>query len=102
MPGFAEELSAGSLQFDSDGWLDSVTNPELCVSFTGGATPNQCLQLDFGPSLAPVGSPRLHTGDTIGDRLGGVLDGRIAWQRPTAVRQCAEPGRGGLEWAAER
>jgi flagellar hook protein FlgE len=40
---------SGSLTFDSQGFLQSSTGNTVTFQFAGGATPNQVVQLDWGP-----------------------------------------------------
>lgn len=57
VPGNDQEVGSGSLQFSTDGWLVDATTPELRLSFSGGATANQPVQLDFGASIDLGGTP---------------------------------------------
>ena len=52
-------LSTGTLQFTSDGALDTATTPPLTISFTGGATANQEINLNFGEDIQTDGSTGL-------------------------------------------
>jgi flagellar hook protein FlgE len=54
--GHPVDLSAGTLQFNSLGALDVATTPAVEISFSGGATPNQAISLDFGPDIVNDGS----------------------------------------------
>jgi flagellar hook-basal body protein len=47
-PGEHVELGQGSLAFTDAGMLSSAFAPDLCASFTQGATPNQCVSIAFG------------------------------------------------------
>ncbi|MEY2937158.1 MAG: hypothetical protein RL033_7907 [Pseudomonadota bacterium] len=58
-PGYAQEVGSGELVFTTDGALDTVTAPELAITFSGGATPSQSLTLDFGPDITTNGSSGL-------------------------------------------
>lgn len=44
-------VSTGTLQFTSDGALQTATTPALAVSFAGGATANQAIDLNFGDDI---------------------------------------------------
>lgn len=44
-------LGTGSLQFTTDGALDTHTNPPLSVDFAGGATAGQAIAVDFGQDI---------------------------------------------------
>jgi flagellar hook protein FlgE len=44
-------VSSGTLQFTSDGALQTATAPALAVSFAGGATANQPIELNFGDDI---------------------------------------------------
>jgi len=44
-------VSSGTLQFTSDGALQTATTPALAVSFAGGATANQAIDLNFGDDI---------------------------------------------------
>jgi flagellar hook protein FlgE len=50
-PGTNTLISSGTLQFTSDGALQTATTPPLAVSFAGGATANQAIDLDFGTDI---------------------------------------------------
>lgn len=52
-------ISTGTLQFTSDGALDTATTPALDVSFAGGATANQAIELNFGEDITNDGSTGL-------------------------------------------
>jgi flagellar hook protein FlgE len=54
-PGFPTLISVGTLQFTSDGALYVATTPPLSISFAGGATANQPIEIDFGPDIAFYG-----------------------------------------------
>lgn len=58
-PGVDQIVSNGTLQFNSDGALDTATTPPLSLSFAGGATANQAIDLDFGPDITTDGSTGL-------------------------------------------
>src|SRR5688572_10649883 len=49
-------VSSGTLQFTSDGALQTATTPALAVSFAGGATANQAIDLNFGDDITQDGS----------------------------------------------
>jgi flagellar hook protein FlgE len=49
-------VGTGQLQFTSDGALDTATVPPLDLSFAGGATANQAIDLNFGQAIADGGS----------------------------------------------
>ena len=51
-PGQSNLVSTGSLQFDANGALSSTTTPAFDVSFVGGTTPSQSIQLSYGPDIA--------------------------------------------------
>ena len=57
--GVDQIVGNGSLQFNSDGALDTATTPPLSVSFAGGATANQAIDIDFGPDITTDGSTGL-------------------------------------------
>ena len=57
--GVDQIVGTGTLQFNSDGALDTATTPPLSVSFAGGATANQPIELDFGPDITNDGSTGL-------------------------------------------
>lgn len=55
-PGTNVEVGNGSLSFTSDGALQDVVASQIVdVSFTGGATPNQSIALDFGTPISAGG-----------------------------------------------
>jgi len=58
-PGTDQIVSNGTLQFNSDGALDTATTPALSLSFAGGATANQPIDIDFGPDITNDGSTGL-------------------------------------------
>jgi flagellar hook protein FlgE len=58
-PGQHTLISTGTLQFTSDGALDTATTPALAVSFAGGATANQAIDLNFGDDITQDGSTGL-------------------------------------------
>lgn len=49
--GVDQIVGNGTLQFNSDGALDTATTPPLSISFAGGASANQVIDLDFGPDI---------------------------------------------------
>lgn len=55
-PGYSHLVGQGSLLFTIDGYLEIATTPEVCVDFSGGAVPNQCLEIDFGPDIVNDGA----------------------------------------------
>ncbi|HEU4576678.1 MAG TPA: flagellar hook protein FlgE [Polyangiaceae bacterium] len=57
--GVDQVVGTGTLQFNSDGALDTATTPPLSLSFAGGATANQAIELDFGPDITNDGSTGL-------------------------------------------
>jgi flagellar hook protein FlgE len=57
--GTATLVSSGTLQFTSDGALQTATTPPLAVSFAGGATANQPIDLNFGPDITQDSSTGL-------------------------------------------
>jgi flagellar hook protein FlgE len=52
-------VSSGTLQFTSDGALQTATAPALAVSFASGATANQPIDLNFGEDITQDGSTGL-------------------------------------------
>jgi flagellar hook protein FlgE len=52
-------VSSGTLQFTSDGALQTATAPPLAVSFASGATANQAIDLNFGDDITTDGSTGL-------------------------------------------
>lgn len=58
-PGTATLVSTGTLQFTTDGALSVATTPDLDLSFTGGATANQLVALNFGDDITNDGSTGL-------------------------------------------
>lgn len=52
-------ISTGTLEFTSDGALNTATTPALDVSFAGGATANQAIELNFGEDITNDGSTGL-------------------------------------------
>jgi flagellar hook protein FlgE len=52
-------VSTGTLQFTSDGALQTATAPALAVSFASGATANQAIDLNFGEDITQDGSTGL-------------------------------------------
>ena len=50
-PGTATLVSTGTLQFTTDGALQTATTPDLDLSFAGGATANQAIALNFGDDI---------------------------------------------------
>jgi flagellar hook protein FlgE len=59
VPGDHTLLSSGTLQFTSDGALDTATTPALAISFAGGATANQAIDLNFGDDIQTDGGTGL-------------------------------------------
>jgi flagellar hook protein FlgE len=59
-PGTNTEIASGTLNFTSDGLLQSTTGAGATVSFTG-ATPNQAITFDFGESIAAGGTGKTGT-----------------------------------------
>jgi flagellar hook protein FlgE len=57
--GVDQIVGTGTLQFNSDGALDTATTPPLSLSFAGGSTANQAIDLDFGPDITNDGSTGL-------------------------------------------
>jgi flagellar hook protein FlgE len=57
--GTATLVSTGTLQFTTDGALDTATTPALDLSFAGGATANQAIELNFGDDIQNDGSTGL-------------------------------------------
>ncbi len=57
--GVDQLLSTGTLQFTSDGALDTATTPQLALSFAGGATAGQLIDLNFGDDILTDGSTGL-------------------------------------------
>jgi flagellar hook protein FlgE len=55
-PGTNTLVSTGTLQFNTDGALDTATTPALSISFAGGATANQAVALDFGQDITGGGT----------------------------------------------
>lgn len=55
-PGTHTLLSSGTLQFTSDGALQTATTPEIAASFAGGATANQPISVHFGRDITTDGS----------------------------------------------
>jgi len=49
-------VGEGMLQFSADGALETATTPQVCVSFAGGVTPEQCVDLSFGQDIASGGT----------------------------------------------
>lgn len=70
-------LGTGTLQFTTDGALDTATVPPLSISFAGGATANQEIELDFGQDITNGG-----TG----------LDGTTQFSSATAVSSQSQNG----------
>ncbi|HTV25030.1 MAG TPA: flagellar hook-basal body complex protein [Polyangiaceae bacterium] len=58
-PGTRTLVSSGTLQFTSDGALQTATTPPLAISFAGGATPNQAVEVDFGEDITTDGTSGL-------------------------------------------
>jgi flagellar hook protein FlgE len=58
-PGTDQIVGTGSLQFNSDGALDTATTPQLSLSFAGGATANQPIDLNFGDDITNDGASGL-------------------------------------------
>lgn len=58
-PGTHTLVSTGSLQFTSDGALDTATTPPLSLSFAGGATAAQAIDLNFGDDIQTDGTTGL-------------------------------------------
>jgi flagellar hook protein FlgE len=50
-PGTPTLVSTGTLQFSSDGALETATTPALSLSFAGGATGAQAIDLNFGSDI---------------------------------------------------
>ena len=57
--GVDQIVGTGSLQFNSDGALDTATVAALSLSFAGGATANQPIDLNFGEDITTDGSTGL-------------------------------------------
>jgi len=57
--GVDQIVGTGTLQFNSDGALDTATTPPLAISFAGGATAGQAIDLNFGPDIANDGASGL-------------------------------------------
>jgi flagellar hook protein FlgE len=57
--GVDQIVGSGTLQFNSDGALDTATTPALSLNFAGGATAGQAIDLDFGPDIVNDGSTGL-------------------------------------------
>jgi flagellar hook protein FlgE len=55
-PGVYTLLGMGTLQFTSNGGLETATTPELSISFSNGPTPNQAIAVDFGPDITSDGA----------------------------------------------
>jgi len=62
-PGVDQIVGTGSLQFTTDGALDTANVTALSLSFAGGATANQAIDLDFGEDITVDGGTGL-TGTT--------------------------------------
>jgi flagellar hook protein FlgE len=75
-PGQHHLVGTGTLQFTTDGALDNAAVPVLDISFVG-ATPNQEIAIDFGPSIA------------FGD---AGLSGTTSFATDTAVFSLAQDG----------
>jgi flagellar hook protein FlgE len=58
-PGTDTIVGTGSLQFNTDGALDTATTPALALNFAGGATPNQEIALNFGDDITNDGATGL-------------------------------------------
>lgn len=76
--GTQQLLSTGTLQFTSDGALDIATTPPLSLSFAGGATPAQEIDLNFGNDITTDG--------------GTGLSGTTQFASVTAVSSQAQDG----------
>ena len=63
-PGTFTLIGLGTLQFTSDGALDSATTPELAPSFVGGATANQAISIHWGHDI-PNDGTRGYDGSTM-------------------------------------
>jgi flagellar hook protein FlgE len=50
-PGTETVVSTGTLQFSTDGALETATTPALTLSFAGGATAGQTIDLNFGSDI---------------------------------------------------
>jgi flagellar hook protein FlgE len=57
--GVDQLVGSGSLQFTSDGALDTHTTPQLAVSFAGGSTAGQLIDLNFGQDIQTDGTTGL-------------------------------------------
>ncbi|MEO8181214.1 MAG: flagellar hook protein FlgE [Deltaproteobacteria bacterium] len=57
--GVDQIVGDGTLQFNSDGALDTATTLPLSLNFAGGATAAQAIDLDFGPDIATDGASGL-------------------------------------------
>jgi flagellar hook protein FlgE len=57
--GYYDLLGEGSLQFTSEGALETAATPPVCPSFAGGSTPDQCFELGFGPDITNNGTAGL-------------------------------------------
>jgi len=57
--GVDQIVGDGTLQFNSDGALDTATTLPLSLNFAGGATAAQAIDLDFGPDIANDGASGL-------------------------------------------
>ena len=58
-PGTDTIVGTGSLQFTTDGALDTATTPPLSLNFAGGATANQEIALNFGDDITNDGATGL-------------------------------------------
>lgn len=58
-PGTDTIVGTGSLQFTTDGALDTATTPPLSLNFAGGATANQEIDLNFGDDITTDGATGL-------------------------------------------
>jgi flagellar hook protein FlgE len=55
-PGVDQVVGTGSLQFTTDGALQTATTPALSLDFAGGATAGQAINMDFGPDITTGGT----------------------------------------------
>ncbi len=58
-PGTDTIVGTGSLQFTTDGALDTATTPPPSLNFAGGATANQEIDLNFGDDITTDGATGL-------------------------------------------
>jgi flagellar hook protein FlgE len=72
-PGTPSAVASGTLQFNTDGTLQSQTQSAATVNFAGGATAGQSVKFNFGDDIASGGTGRSGTMATDSGGAGGTV-----------------------------